>query len=162
MKIRPLHQEDGVELSRLLEKQSPDYRADFHPFPDEGAEAMAELLSSARKDRYRAVIFEDEWVAFYMLRGWDAGFDRPSFGLLVDEARSGRGIGTLCLHAAMAECRLAGADSCMLKVARENLSARKIYERAGFRFESLCPATGHEILSIRWKEDPVGWKGVEG
>jgi RimJ/RimL family protein N-acetyltransferase len=107
-------------------------------------------------------MYGEEWVAFYMLRGWDAGYERPSFGLLVDERHSGKGIGTLCLHAAMSECRLMGAASCMLKVAPGNLRARAIYGKAGFEFESVCPVTGHEILAVRWAGNPVEGKTGEG
>jgi len=96
------------------------------------------------------VLFQEDWVGFFMLRGWDAGYERPSLGLMVDEGHAGKGLGTLCLQAAMTECRLMGISSCMLKVAPENRRARGIYEKAGFIFESVCPTKGHEILSIRW------------
>lgn len=150
LKIKPIVPEDASALSDLLERQSPGYRADFHPFADESERGVRQLLESVQKDCYRGVLFGGDWVGFFMLRGWDSGYDRPAFGLLVEETQAGKGIGTLCLQAAMTECRLMGVSSCMLKVAPGNRRARAIYEKAGFRFESVCPATGHEILVIEW------------
>ena len=154
LKIRPVGQEDATALSALLGRQAKAYRSNFHPFADESERGIRTLLESVQDDCYRAVLFEGKWVAFFMLRGCDSGYERPAFGLLVDERQAGKGVGMLCLRAAMTECRLRGVSSCMLKVAPENGRARAIYEKAGFRFESVCATTGHEILSIEWKIQP--------
>jgi len=147
---RDLRAGDGAVLAAFLKGQPTEYRRDFHPFPDEGAEALEKLLNEKRKDRFQGVFFGSEMVAYYQLRGWDEGFDRPSFGVIVDQRHRGRGLGAFCLSAALAECRLRGAASCMLKVAPSNLGAAALYRRHGFAKESVCPRTGHEILSIRF------------
>lgn len=150
LRVHDLGPGDGAALAAFLEQQPAEYRRDFLPFRDEGAEALEEILAAKRRDLFRAVLFDELWVAYYQLRGWDQGYERPAFGVLVSHDHGGRGLGGYCLTAALTECRLLGVASCMLKVAPTNERAAQLYLRHGFRFESTCPVTGHAILSIQF------------
>ena len=130
----------------FLARQPYKYRKEFHPFQDESIDHLKLLITQNTKDRYYRISYNDIWVAFYMLRGWQQGYDRPSFGLLVDHRYANKGLGKLCLQAALAECRLIGIKEIMLKVSPNNIYACRIYENEGFKFNSLCKDTGHHIL----------------
>lgn len=139
--------EKEVELLyEFLSNQPFEYRKDFHPFQDESIEHLHLLMSQNTKDRYYKICLNKIWVAFYMLRGWQEGFDRPSFGLLVGHQYANKGLGKLCLQAALTECRLLEIQEIMLKVSPNNNYANQIYRKAGFEFYSLCENTGHHIL----------------
>ena len=133
-------------LHEFLARQPFQYRKEFYPFQDESIDHLKLLITQNTKDRYYKVSYNDIWVAFYMLRGWQQGYARPSFGLLVDYQYANKGLGKLCLQAALTECRLIGIKEIMLKVSPNNYYASKIYEDAGFKFNSLCKNTGHHIL----------------
>ena len=133
-------------LYQFLSSQPSEYRKEFHPFQDESISSLHSIITQNTKDRYYRVSFNGVWVAFFMLRGWQQGFNRPSFGLLVDHEYANKGLGKLCLQAALTECRLLGTQEIMLKVSPNNIYANKIYRDAGFEFKSLCENTRHHIF----------------
>ncbi|MEI8229660.1 MAG: GNAT family N-acetyltransferase [Candidatus Peregrinibacteria bacterium] len=136
---------DIAELSDLILDDSPDYRAHFIPFPFDRA-ALLSRMTSAQKDRYWVIRVRGRIGCFFMLRGFDEGFERPSFGVYVGEHFAGSGLAGLALHYVLSWCHLHSVASVMLKVHPENSAARHIYERAGFTFEGVCPQTKHHIL----------------
>lgn len=151
MTIRELNPDDAAGLAGFLGSQPPSYREHFRPFADESGEALAAVLRGKSRDAYWGVFSSEsseEWLACFMLRGWDEGYERPAFGVIVDHRRGGCGLGRLCLSVALVHCRLNRVPSCMLKVSPNNPTASRLYEREGFEFESVCPATGHHILAI--------------
>lgn len=150
LKIRRLRADSAGAMEELLARQSSSYREHFFPFAEESKAWLERMLSEARQDIYEGVFFEREMIGFFMLRGMDGGFERPSFGVLVDEAFRGKGLGRLCLAAALAECRLRNFPGCMLKVAPENEGARRLYQSVGFEREGVCDSTGHDIFAIRF------------
>ncbi len=88
-----------------------------------------------------------------MLRGFDDGYTRPSFGVYIAERYTQRGLATLALHHALSWCRWNQIPAVMLKVHPDNRYARQTYERAGFQIVEPCPRTGHLILEKRWHID---------
>ncbi len=86
-----------------------------------------------------------------MLRGFDVGFERPSFGVYIAERFAGNGLATLAVQYALSWCRIHRISAVMLKVHPANQYARKVYEKAGFQFLEVCPQTGHDILEKRWR-----------
>ena len=146
--IRPLHVSDASALAKLLATQRADYVAHFSPFGfDE--RSIAEVVSASRRDRFWALCAEEEIAGFFMLRGFDAGYARPSYGVFVAEHAAGRGLAREALRFALEWCAAKGVESVLLKVAQENQRARAIYIAAGFEFVGICPATGHEMLEKR-------------
>ena len=145
---RRLTPEDANAFSHLLTSASKDYRGQFFPFNDESTDAIEKILLSVEKDIYQGIFDEEHLLGFYMLRGWDQGYQRPSFGILIAESHSGFGLGKLALTMSIVECRLREVKSIMLKVAGENSRAKGLYELFGFRVEGTCENTGHLMMNL--------------
>ena len=143
--VAPLRTADAPALARLIGRQRPDYMRAFFPFAFD-AEALRARLGAAERDRYWALRRQGELAGFFMLRGFDEGYDRPSFGVFVAEAHAGRGLATLALAHALTWCREAGVGEVMLKVDPAHAAAVEVYRRAGFVAAGRCADTGHDIL----------------
>ena len=66
----------------------------FPSVPDDLATAE-EIALRPGDDRYFGAFIEGRLVGLSMLRGWNEGFDVPSFGIVVDPASHGHGIGSM-------------------------------------------------------------------
>lgn len=122
--------------------------ADFSPFAfDE--HTVRRQLEHAVRDRYWAFHVGGQLAGFFMLRGFDAGYERPSFGVFVAEKYRGHGLATAALAYAKRWCKEHNVHRIMLKVAASNRAARSIYEKAGFVSVGPCPDTGHLIHEWR-------------
>lgn len=114
---------------------NPKYMADFspHPFDEEYADA---ICSYSGKDLYFALITEEsEIIGYFMLRGWDEGYDIPAIGLCVLDEYQGFGFGKLIMNCLESHALLNGASKVMLKVNRTNLIATNLYIKQGFVFQ---------------------------
>lgn len=126
-----------------------DYRRFFEPFPGGRADIDTSLLR-AEKDGYWGFFVDGQLAALVMLRGLDAGFAAPAFGVYVAERFAGRGIGTAALALAEAWCRLSGLDEFMLTVHPEHDQARCLYEAEGFVAGGEQSARGHLVYRKRF------------
>lgn len=149
LSIRPLLADDAGSLAALLAAEPADYVAHFHPFAFDAA-AIRDRIAAASRDRYWALLAADQMAGFFMLRGFDAGYTRPAFGVYVASRHAGHGLARLALQFALAWCRLNAVASVMLKVHSENAAARRVYIEAGFKSDGICPNTGHEIFVRSW------------
>jgi RimJ/RimL family protein N-acetyltransferase len=149
LELRLLRESDGEAVARLLTRDPPEYGRHFHPFGPE-PESVRRALAAAVNDRYWGVWGDEgELVAVVLLRGLDAGYRVPSFGVYVAQAASGSGIGTFALAFAESWCRLNGRQELMLTVHPDNTSARSLYEAYGFRFAGEHSDIGHRIYRKR-------------
>ncbi len=82
-----------------------------------------------------------------MLRGWDAGYEVPSFGVLIDEKYRGGAFMRLTLDAAKLICRLSGAQRLMAKIHPDNVSPRGA-RRLGLHQTGVEEATGNIIYHL--------------
>ncbi len=121
--IRPLRVEDAAAVSGLLRSQPPEYARFFYAFGS-GEEEIARLLAARERDVYSGMFWRDELAAVFMLRGWDAGYEVPSFGVLVDVKHRGRAFMRISLDVAKLICRLSGAKRLMAKIHPDNVSPR--------------------------------------
>jgi RimJ/RimL family protein N-acetyltransferase len=145
---RNLVVDDAAELARLLAAQKPDYLAHFHPFSfDESA--LRSVIGDARKDWFRAFECAGNIVGFFMLRGFDAGFSRPSYGVFIAGDFSGRGLGKRALQESIEWGRANGVKSIMLKVSSSNERAARLYVSAGFIPCGVCERTGHTMMELQ-------------
>ena len=144
----PLTAADAPALAGLLAGERKEYLAHFHPFSFDAA-TLAAILGAAREDRYWAIHTNGTLAGFCMLRGWDEGYSRPSFGVLVAEAFAGRGLAREALAFCTEHCRARAVETLMLTVHPENLRARRAYEAAGFVRTGTNPKTGHDVLEKR-------------
>jgi RimJ/RimL family protein N-acetyltransferase len=144
--IRPLRVEDAAALSALLRAQPPEYARFFYAFGS-GEEEIARILAAREKDVYSGVFWRGELAAVFMLRGWDAGYEVPSFGVLVDVKHRGRAFMRISLDAAKLICRLSGATRLMAKIHPENVSPRGA-RRLGFVQTGVEPETGNVVYHM--------------
>jgi ribosomal protein S18 acetylase RimI-like enzyme len=146
--IRALTADDAGELAGMLTGQPTGYLAHFTPFSFELA-AVADMLERAREDVYAGVYWDAALIGFYMLRGWDAGYAIPAYGVAVSHAYRNRGIGRLTLDAAIATCQLRGCSQVMLKVHPQNAAARHLYAAVGFQETGVDPINQNVIMHVR-------------
>jgi glycosyltransferase involved in cell wall biosynthesis/ribosomal protein S18 acetylase RimI-like enzyme len=127
-----LRPDDADALADLFEANNvPDVVQSFDPFPLT-AETAKRLANHQGRDRFYVAREGPSVVAFSMLRGWDEGYDVPSFGILVDRSRHGQGIGTVLTDWTVRQAAELGADSVRLSVYASNPAAYGIYVRLGF------------------------------
>jgi len=143
--ISQLTQHHKESLVKLLANQRPDYLRHFHPFVF-SKEGVCEELLKAAKDQYWAFWDGSILVGFFMLRGMDAGYTRPSFGVMIDEAYSGQGLAGRALEHALQWCGSQNIHRVMLKVAPDNFRALSAYLKAGFVAIDTCKQTGQHIM----------------
>ena len=131
MIIRRLTPTDAPSLSAMLLEQPQDYIQYFIPFSFE-PEDIESKLEQATNDLFMGMFWQGEIAGFFMLRGWDAGYEVPSYGVVIARHFAGKGLGKLSLEASKSICRLSGVTRMMLKVHPDNHAAKHIYEAAGF------------------------------
>ncbi len=121
--VRQLQPADASSVSTLLRAQPQGYARFFYAF-DFDEDAIAKLLAERVRDEYAGIYWQGELAGFFMLRGWDAGYEIPSFGVLIDEKQRGGAFMRLALDMAKLICRLSGAPRLMAKIHPDNVSPR--------------------------------------
>ena len=144
--IRPLGVEDAAAVSALLRRQPPEYARFFYAFGS-GEDEIARLLAARERDIYAGIYWRGELAAVFMLRGWDAGYEVPSFGVLVDVKHRGRAFMRISLDVAKLICRLSGAKRLMAKIHPDNVSPRGA-RRLGFVQTGVEPETGNVVYHM--------------
>jgi RimJ/RimL family protein N-acetyltransferase len=144
--IRPLLVEDARQVSALLRAQPPEYTRFFYAFGFE-EEEIATLLAVRRLDVYSGMFWQGHLVGFFMLRGWDSGYEVPSFGVLVDQQFRGGRFMRLSLEIAKLVCRLSGAPRLMAKIHPDNVSPRGA-RKLGFVQTGVEAETGNVVYRL--------------
>jgi len=119
--VRPLEVEDAGLVAALLRKQPAEYARFFYAWSSDEAE-IGKALAARARDCYAGLFWSGELVGFYMLRGWDAGYDVPAFGVLIDIQHRGGSFMRVALDIAKMTARLAGATRLMAKIHPDNVS----------------------------------------
>ncbi|MCA1635097.1 MAG: GNAT family N-acetyltransferase [Acidobacteria bacterium] len=144
--IRPLLAEDARLVSALLRAQPPEYARFFYAFGfDE--EEIARVLAARQLDVYSGMFWQGRLAGFFMLRGWDAGYEVPSFGVLVDQKFRGGRFMRLSLEIAKLVCRLSGATRLMAKIHPDNVSPRGA-RKLGFVETGVEAGTGNVLYRL--------------
>lgn len=144
--IRELRVEDAAAVSRLLRAQPPKYVRFFYAFGFDEDE-IARVLAARRKDIYSGMFWRGELAAFFMLRGWDAGYEVPSFGVVVGVRHRGLAFMRIALDVAKLVSRLSGAPRLMAKIHPDNVSPRGA-RRLGLVQTGVEPETGNVVYHI--------------
>ena len=134
MKVIEIKQIDSSisdDLSDLLANSPKKYIKYFTPFNFDSI-TIKSVLDNSLKDTFFGIFINQQLIGFYMLRGWDAGYEIPSYGVFISSGHKGIGLGKLTLLHAISFCRLNQTKKLMLKVHPENLVAKKLYENMGF------------------------------
>ena len=126
---------DAIALAKLFES----FRADglekfFHPHPLTFAEAVARAAYKG-EDVYAIATKDDRIVGYAMLRGWDEGYDIPSFGIAVEPTVHGRGLGLKLMDFLYQVAKDRGAKKIRLKVHPANQRVVRLFRQLGHEFE---------------------------
>ncbi len=149
--IRQLRPADADVFSRLLHSDNAEYSRYFVPFADSSTEALKVILREAKQDGYWGLFVRNELAGFCMLRGFDAGYERPSFGVYIAQRHAKLGLGTLALRYCMSWCRTNAVSAMMLKVHPENQHAKTMYEANGFVQIGVDAKNDNLIMEKRWR-----------
>jgi ribosomal protein S18 acetylase RimI-like enzyme len=103
----------------------------FDPFPLTEAQARAIALEP-RRDAYYLALAGGRALGMSMLRGFDEGYEIPSFGIFVDHEQHARGIGRALTVWTIEQARLRSCRAVRLSVYSDNAPARGLYESLGF------------------------------
>ncbi|MCP9493845.1 MAG: GNAT family N-acetyltransferase [Pyrinomonadaceae bacterium MAG19_C2-C3] len=142
--LLPLAVNDASKLSAFLRAQSPVYMQYFNPFAFDEA-TISGILNDARRDIFQGVFRDGELIGMMMIRGWDAGFDIPSLGLIIGEDYRGKDLMRICVDAMKEICREHGSSRVMYKSHPANPPAPGA-ARMGFRQIGVDPQTGYLIF----------------
>ncbi len=134
--IRLLKISDAEALSKLLLASDRNYSKYFIPFSFD-LKTIKKILSKLSDDMFFGVYSNEELVGFYMLRGFDEGYDVPSYGVWISEKYSGLGLSKFTLQHAITFCKINKIKKLMLKVHPDNILAKNIYESFGFINEGI-------------------------
>ena len=150
LSILPLNTGDAPTVSKLLKSDGDAYNRFFQPFPFD-VDTLKKILSDIKKDKFWGIYSADTLIGFFMLRGLDAGFDIPSYGVYVAKEYSGKGVSSLTLQFVEVWGKLNNIQKVMIKVHPENHTAKRIYEKSGAVAAGMDPKNANLVyfLSIR-------------
>ena len=111
----------------------------FNPFPLSKKSAFT-IACMDHLDHYYAAHVNDQLIGFCMLRGWDEGYQIPSFGVLVDQRFQNLGVGRKLSVYAIKEAIKFGCPRIRLSVYASNKAAIQLYLSLGFVEESRVSA----------------------
>lgn len=128
---------DTNNIRQLMDFLNSNARLRFehffpHPFD---MDYLIYLLLNRTKDYYCMIILNDKVVAYGMLRGWEEGYEIPSLGVAVDSSFRGKGFGRLMCDYLKMIAKLKGSTKIRLRVHKDNLQARGLYESLGYEFK---------------------------
>jgi RimJ/RimL family protein N-acetyltransferase len=132
IEIKELKVEHVPDLVKKLSNEQTEYLKYFTAF-EFSAETFNALLKKAVNDKFFGIFFEKEIAGFYMLRGFDEGYEIPSYGVWISSRFSNKGLSKLTLYHAFSVCRINNIQTLMLKVHPENKVPMKLYESLGFK-----------------------------
>lgn len=144
LEIKRINTNQAKELSDLLLKSSKEYSKHFIPFQFD-LESVSTAIGKANKDMFYGIYVEKKLIGFYMLRGFDEGFDIPSYGVWIAKDFSSKGISKLTLQHAISVCKVNSIKKLILKVHPDNIVAKNIYENFGFIYQGVDERIGHLI-----------------
>ena len=136
VEIKELLSDQASTLSELILNTPKDHTKYFAPFSFE-EDSIKKIINNAVNDKYFGIFINDDIVGFYMLRGFDEGFEVPSYGVWISDRFSGLGLSMLTLQHAITFCKINNIKKIMLKVHPENIIAKSIYETFGFKQEGF-------------------------
>ena len=130
---RLINTEDFKTLVHFFEQNNKhEITRQFTAFPLTSDTAY-KIACTDHMDRYYFACWHEHTIALLMLRGWDQGFEIPSFGILVDHHYRGFGLGRQITEFGISEARNLGCQSIRLSVYASNVHAVRLYLFLGFQ-----------------------------
>lgn len=146
-----LETKDAPQLHFMLHAQTPAYTRFFTPFNFD-LNTLIDILDRQRQDIFMGIYWQDELAGFFMLRGWDEGYETPAYGVLIAERYHDYGLARLSLKVAKSICKLRRAPRIMLKVHPENVAAQNLFEESRFVQTGVEPVSGFLIYHFNLNE----------
>ncbi|MCP4643933.1 MAG: GNAT family N-acetyltransferase [bacterium] len=135
LEIRRLGARDAEALAFFYNRLSVESRRTFRPLgPEAHVNACDEVvLGNVGLDeiKFDLVAIADGTVVGWAFL-WDIHTSKPTFGLAVDDACHGTGLGSRLMDAVMDEARRRGIPWVQLTVVQDNERAWRMYQRRGF------------------------------
>lgn len=154
LKISRIVTEDDVALGDFFEVLAADSETQhyFHPHPMT-REAAADICRRATQGRDLYFVARDEGrvVGYAMLRGWDEGYEVPSFGVCVHPQVRNLGIGKQLLQHSIEACHTRNSPRLRLTVYKTNVRAVHVYQKVGFTFTDKNEQELIGLLELRSK-----------
>jgi len=144
--IRPLEPNDADLIAVFMRSQPPEYLRFFYAFGSDES-AISHMLSAVRRNIYSGVFWQANLIGIFMLRGWDEGYEVPSFGVLIDKNYRGGAFMRLTLDTAKLICKLSGSKRLMAKIHPDNVSPRGA-SRLGLHQTGIEEETGNIIYHL--------------
>jgi len=136
LEIRRISQDlEGLlaDMFRKIKQSGEDKHFHPHPFDDETAHMIA---NHGGKDLFYAVAGGEKILGYGMLRGWDAGYEIPSLGIIILKEARGTGLGKTLMYFLHAAARHRGSSRIRLKVYPDNKAAVNLYKELGYVFDN--------------------------
>ena len=146
LSIRQLEPADAAAIAGFMGSQSNEYLRFFYALGSDEA-AIADMLSASKRDIYSGIFWQGSLIGVFMLRGWDAGYEMPTFGVLIDEKHRGNAFLNLTVDTAKLICRLSGLKRFMVKIHPDNTALRNVH-RMGFYQTGVEESTGNVIFHL--------------
>lgn len=132
LRFEPVEAKHVDALTELFERNSTSaVTSSFDPFPLTAREAQRIALEPC-KDAYFVAARADRLVGLSMLRGFDEGYEIPSFGIFVDYEAHAQGVGRALTEWTVDAARGLGCPSVRLTVYSTNSVALGLYASLGF------------------------------
>jgi len=119
------------EFFRVLQAEGVERHFHPHPLTDAQAERIARYKG---RDLYYVLVDGRSVLGYGMLRGWNAGYDVPSLGIVIHPAARHAGLGLLFMRFLHVAAKRNGVNKVRLKVYPDNTAAMKLYTGLGYSF----------------------------
>lgn len=136
---------DLNDLIDLWNNDPQDYNKHFIPFEIK-YDNLKSILEKVDKDLFIGIFVNKKIAGFFMLRGFDEGYDIPAYGVWISSKYANKGLAKLTIQYSLSICRLADVKRIMLKFHPENIIAMKMYKNFGFNETGIDERIGHIIM----------------
>ena len=151
--FRPMARSDRDEIQKFYNDMSGQSAAFFNV--NRGNERRTMEFFENGKPDHRFFVAEDNGNVAGLLFIWDIDRSLPWLGIAVRDDYQGRGVGGFLLGSLFDLLQNRGYGGLILRTAKNNTSARRLYEKTGFEFMGEHPSG--ELLYIKRFEagDPL-------
>lgn len=127
--IRDIKEKDAKELFDFLNNLDDKTKNFFHPHSFD-LKSIIEICKS-KKDHYFVMFIDEKLIGYSFLRLF--GFEIPSFGVIIKNGFTRKGYGIILTRWTIEQATKLGYKKVILKTYKENIYARKVYEKIGFK-----------------------------
>jgi len=127
--IRDIKENDTMDLFKFLSDLNEKTKSYFHPHPFD-LKTINDICKS-KKDHYFLMFFNRTLIGYSFLRLF--GYKIPSFGVIIKNDFTDKGYGTILSKWTIDKAKELGYKKVILKTYKENISAKKVYEKLGFK-----------------------------